>query len=137
MTVVLAVDYGEKRIGLAVSDSLMIAANPVGYIKHTTLARDLIELDALIKERSVDRVVVGLPINMDGSEGPMAEAARKFGDEVRTLGIEVEMWDERMSSRAADAVLIGADLSRKKRKGKRDQVAATWFLQGYLDAKRR
>lgn len=135
MSVILGLDFGEKRIGLAVSDELEIGANPLVNLKRTTEERDLAALKKLIAERNVARVVVGLPLNMDGSEGPMAQSARKFAAKIADLGVEVVLWDERLSTRAAESILIEADLTRKKRKTKRDQVAAAWFLQSYLDAK--
>jgi putative pre-16S rRNA nuclease len=136
MPVVLGLDYGERRIGLAVSDPTMLIAQPLSLIRRTTDERDLKVLRQVLDEREVDKIVVGLPINMDGSEGPMALAARKFAALIEQFGLPVEMWDERLSSRAAEAMLLEADLTRKKRKGVRDKVAAAWFLQGYLDAMR-
>ena len=134
MSVILALDYGEKRIGMAVSDPMGILANAIDFIKRTSLKRDLDALEQIVRDRKVDRVVIGLPLNMNGTEGPMAEAVRKFAEKVTERGMEVELWDERLSTRAAEAALLDADLSRKKRKGLRDKVAAAWFLQSYLDS---
>lgn len=134
MSVILALDYGEKRIGMAVSDPMGILANAIDFIKRTSLKRDLDALEQIVRDRKVDRVVIGLPLNMNGTEGPMAEAVRKFAEKVTERGMEVELWDERLSTRAAEAALLEADLSRKKRKGLRDKVAAAWFLQSYLDS---
>ena len=134
MSVILALDYGEKRIGMAVSDPMGILANAIDFIKRTSLKRDLDALEQIVRDRKVDRVVIGLPLNMNGTEGPMAEAVRKFAEKDTERGMEVELWDERLSTRAAEAALLEADLSRKKRKGLRDKVAAAWFLQSYLDS---
>ena len=135
MAVILAIDYGEVRIGLAVSDMLGIGANPLEIIRRTSEEKDIARIAAIIKDRKVVTVVVGLPLNMNGTEGPMAKAAREFAAKIAGIGIEVKLWDERLSSRAAESVLIQADLSRAKRKKKKDQVAAAWFLQSFLDAK--
>lgn len=135
MACILAIDYGEVRIGLAVSDELEIGANPLSVIKRKTEKEDLAKIEDIIKERNVARVVVGLPLNMNGTEGPMAKAAREFAAKIAKLDVEVKLWDERLSTRAAESILIEADLSRAKRKKKKDQVAAAWFLQSYLDAK--
>ena len=137
MSVILGVDYGERRIGLAVSDELMIAANPLDTIARTTEQRDLAAIEKLVRQRNVERIVVGLPLNMDGSEGPMAKAVREFAGKLSGLGIEIEFWDERLSTRAAESTLLEADFTRKKRKGLRDKVAAAWLLQGYLDARKK
>lgn len=134
MPVILGLDYGEVRIGVAISDSLMISANSLEVIKRTSEQRDLAIIEKILKERAVDRIIVGLPMNMDGSEGPTAQAARDFAKTVMSLGIEVMLWDERLSSKAAEAALIEADMTRKKRKQNIDKVAAAWFLQSYLDA---
>jgi len=134
MPVILGLDYGEARIGVAVSDPLMISANALDVIKRKNQAADMEAIRKIIAEKEVDRVIVGLPINMDGSEGPMAKAAREFAKKILDLGADVALWDERLSSKAAEAALIEADMSRKKRKNKIDQVAAAWFLQSFLDA---
>ena len=134
MPVVLGLDYGDVRIGVAVSDPLMMIAQPLTIIRCTNEKRDLEAIRNVLTERNVELVVVGLPINMDGSEGPMAEKARAFAAKIEALGVQVKMWDERLSSKAAEAMLLEADLTRKKRKNARDKVAAAWFLQGYLDA---
>lgn len=130
-------DVGTKTIGVAVSDALGLTAQSVTTIRRTSLKADLAALGELAREHEVSRVVIGLPLNMDGSEGPRAEASRKFADAVTaTLGLEVEFWDERLSTVAAQRTLLEADLSRAKRKQVIDQAAAQFILQGWMDARR-
>jgi len=133
MSVILAIDYGRSRIGLAISDPLGIAANPLESIKRKSDRQVVEAIERVIRERNVEIVVIGLPLNMDGSEGPMAMEVRQFAVGIEALGVRIELWDERLSTRAAEAMLIQADLTRKKRKTVRDKVAAAWFLQAYLD----
>jgi putative Holliday junction resolvase len=104
-------------------------------VRRQTRRTDLAALAALAEAHEVHRVVVGLPLNMDGSEGPRAAASREFGRVLaETLHLPVEYWDERLSTVAAERVLIEADLSRARRKQVIDQVAAAYILQGWLDA---
>ncbi|WP_342375795.1 Holliday junction resolvase RuvX [Myxococcus stipitatus] len=133
----LGLDFGTKTIGVAVSDGLGLTAQGVTTIRRTSLKADLAALAALAQEYEADRVVIGLPLNMDGSEGPRAEASRKFADTVaQSLGIQVELVDERLSTVAATRTLLEADVSRARRKEVIDQVAAQFILQGWLDARR-
>jgi putative Holliday junction resolvase len=130
-------DVGTKTIGVAVSDALGLTAQSVTTIRRTSLKADLAALGELAREHEVTRVVIGLPLNMDGSEGPRAEASRKFAEAVTaTLGLEAEFWDERLSTVAAQRTLLEADLSRAKRKQVIDQAAAQFILQGWMDAHR-
>src|SRR5688572_13956624 len=95
----MGLDVGTKTIGVAVSDGLGLTAQGVTTVRRTSLKADLAALTALAREHEVERVVVGLPLNMDGSEGPRAEASRKFADTVsQALGVPVELWDERLST---------------------------------------
>ncbi|QSQ13483.1 Holliday junction resolvase RuvX [Myxococcus landrumensis] len=133
----LGLDFGTKTIGVAVSDGLGLTAQGVTTIRRTSLKADLAALATLAREYEADRVVIGLPLNMDGSEGPRAEASRKFADTVaQSLGIQVELVDERLSTVAATRTLLEADVSRARRKEVIDQVAAQFILQGWLDARR-
>ncbi|WP_257449269.1 Holliday junction resolvase RuvX [Archangium lipolyticum] len=133
----LGLDYGTKTIGVAVSDGLGLTAQTVTTIRRTNLKADLAALGELVREYEAERFVVGLPLNMDGSEGPRAEATRKFVDALtQTLGLPVELWDERLSTVAAQRTLLEADLSRAKRREVIDQMAAQFILQGWLDARR-
>jgi putative Holliday junction resolvase len=133
---VLGLDPGSKRIGVAVSDPLGLTAQPHGVLDAT--ASDLKErLQELVAELEVDRIVVGLPVSLDGGEGPAAEEARRFAAQVReATGLPVELFDERFSSLTAERVLVEAGMRREKRRGARDRVAAAVFLQAYLDGRR-
>lgn len=131
---ILALDVGDRTIGVAVSDPLGIAAHPVETLRRTRQADDIARVCALAAEREAVAVVVGLPRNMDGSLGPQAEKTQAFADALaERVGLPVMMWDERLSTRAAERALIASGLTRKRRKGVVDQVAAVYFLQGYLD----
>ncbi len=133
----MGLDVGTKTIGVAVSDGLGLTAQGVTTVRRTSLKADLAALTALVREHEVERVVIGLPLNMDGSEGPRAEASRKFADTVgQALGLPVEFWDERLSTVAATRTLLEADVSRARRREVIDQVAAQFILQGWLDAHR-
>jgi putative Holliday junction resolvase len=132
------IDYGTKRIGLAISDpngkiASPLCAVPANGTKETVLAR-IIEA---VREYDVGGWVIGLPLNMDGTEGGQAKASRRFGEYVsQTTGMTAHYWDERLSSHAADEVLSQADLTWKKKKARRDAVAAQVILQSFLDATR-
>ena len=132
----MGLDVGTKTIGVAVSDGLGLTAQAITTVRRTNLKADLAALADLVREHEVSRLVVGLPLNMDGSEGPRAEATRKFVDTLtQALGLPVEYWDERLSTVAAQRTLLEADLSRAKRREVIDQMAAQFILQGWLDAR--
>jgi putative pre-16S rRNA nuclease len=132
----LGLDFGTKTIGVAASDALGLTAQTVTTIRRTNLKADLAALKELVREYEVERFVVGLPLNMDGTEGPRAESTRKFVDALtQALGLPVELWDERLSTVAAQRTLLEADLSRAKRREVIDQMAAQFILQGWLDAR--
>ena len=133
----MGLDLGTKTIGVAISDGLGLTAQGVTTVRRTSLKADLAALATLAREHEVSRVVLGLPLNMDGSEGPRAEASRKFAETLGThLGVPVELWDERLSTVAATRTLLEADVSRARRREVIDQVAAQFILQGWLDAHR-
>ena len=133
----LGLDVGTKTIGVAASDALGLTAQTVTTVRRTQLKADLAALAALVREYEAERFVVGLPLNMDGSEGPRAEATRRFVTALtEALGLPVELWDERLSTVAAQRTLLEADLSRAKRREVIDQMAAQFILQGWLDARR-
>ncbi|RQD77760.1 MAG: Holliday junction resolvase RuvX [Candidatus Syntrophonatronum acetioxidans] len=135
---VMALDLGEKTIGVAVSDSTMLIAQGVEIIKRKSLKKDLGRLQELLQEYQVEEVVVGLPLNMNGSEGPEAQKARDFGEKIKSrLKVPVIFWDERLTTMAAERTLLDADLSRAKRKKVIDKMAAVFILQNYLDRKRK
>lgn len=132
-----AVDYGTKRIGLAIGDPGGGIASPLTTVAVRGEAADSArEVIAAVEDYEVAEWVVGLPLNMDGSEGPQAKAARAFAKQLdRLSGKQVHLWDERLSSRTADGYLAEAELTRKKRKARRDRVAAQVILQSFLDAR--
>ena len=135
---ILALDMGSKNIGVAISDELKIIAQVLTTLKRTSRAKDLSHLKDLVKEHSVQGLVVGLPLNMNGSIGPQGEQAIRDADWLRKeLGLPVDLWDERLSTVEAEKTLLRADLSRQKRKKLTDKLAAQIILQGYLDTRGR
>ena len=131
----LALDLGTKTIGLAVTDELGITAQGLTTLERRGPRKDLEALAERVAEYSVDRFIIGLPLNMDGSEGPRAEFTRKFGTSLEeATKLPVIYWDERLTSVAAHRALSEMDASPKKRKQVIDQVAAVLILQGWLDA---
>ncbi len=130
----MALDYGEVRIGVAFSDLLNIIAN--GYETYTRrdLDADLNYLTQLAREHEVDEIVMGLPINMDGTEGERVQATRAFGEKLQKVsGLKISYIDERLTSVSAERLLISADVRRENRKKVIDKISATIILQNYLD----
>jgi putative holliday junction resolvase len=134
----LGIDYGSRRIGLAVGDSVLWLASPVTMVAGgDDVDRCIERVLPFVAEYAADELVVGLPINMDDSEGPQARLTRKFGDALsKKTRKPVHYFDERLSSRAADDLLGPAELTRKKHKARQDAVAAQIMLQGFLDERR-
>ena len=134
---ILALDYGERRLGFAVSDPGGTIAMSLKVVEVVSDSHAIKEVLRTCEETGADRLVIGLPINMDGSKGPMAVKVEKFVEslDMVMMGVRIDKWDERLSTRAADRTLLEADMSRKKRKRVRDKLAAQAMLQGYLDAK--
>ncbi|WP_428408909.1 Holliday junction resolvase RuvX [Hyphococcus sp.] len=127
-------DIGEKTIGVAVCDPSRMVATPVGTIRRKKFTADAEKLAALAAERNIAGIVIGLPLNMDGSEGPSAQRARAFARNLpRILDLPVAFWDERLSTAAMERDLIAIDTSRAKRAEKIDEMAATFILQGAID----
>ena len=130
----MGLDLGTKTIGVAISDSLRMAASPIETIKRTKFTADAERLLTLIEKNNVTGIVMGLPLNMDGSEGPRTQSARAF---VRNLkqktDLPIVFWDERMSTMAVTRTMLEADLSRAKRAEVVDKLAASYILQGALD----
>jgi putative Holliday junction resolvase len=130
----LGVDLGTRRIGVAVSDELGLTAQGLPTLEPPTEDDALLAIRALIDRYGVTEVVVGLPKNMDGTIGPAAEKALAFARRLEEGGrVKVTMWDERLTSQAAERLLIEADVRRAKRKRAVDQMAAVLILQGFLD----
>ncbi len=134
MTRYLGIDFGTRRIGVAVSDELGLTAQPLPTFEPSTDEEALSVIRGRIDQYGVLEVVVGLPKNMNGTLGPAAEQALAFAKRLEeSASVKVTMWDERLTSREAERLLIEADLSRAKRKGRVDRMAATLILQGFLD----
>ena len=130
----MGLDLGTKTIGVAVSDGLRMTASGIETIRRTKFVADAARLEALIAGRGIAGIVLGLPRNMDGSEGPRAQSTRAFA---RNLGariaVPIAFWDERLSTVAVERTLIAADASRKRRGEVVDKLAAAYILQGALD----
>jgi putative Holliday junction resolvase len=132
---VLGLDIGRKTIGVAVSDELCLIAQGVTTLKRSGLDRDIHEILTLIEEKEISKIVVGLPKNMNNTLGPSAEMVLAFIEKLNeNTSVPVVTWDERLSTVAAEKVLLEADMSRTKRKRVVDKVAALLILQGYLDS---
>lgn len=133
----LGLDVGDKTIGVAVSDLLGWTAQGVETIRRTSNEADINRVRELVKENEVDELVIGLPKNMNGTIGPQGEKVQKFAEKIkRRIDIKITFWDERLTTVAAERMLISADVSRKKRKQVIDKVAAVYILQSYLDCKK-
>ena len=131
---VFGLDLGEKTIGVAASDLRRSVATPLLVIRRTKFTEDATRLLAMIAERRIAGLILGLPRNMDGSEGPRAQATRAFARNlVKLTDLPIGYWDERLSTVAATRALLEADTSRKRRNEVIDQVAAGYILQGALD----
>ncbi|HUB84155.1 MAG TPA: Holliday junction resolvase RuvX [Rhizomicrobium sp.] len=131
----MGLDLGEKTIGIALSDTRLTVASPLATRKRTKFTEDFAALAKLVTEHGVGGLVIGLPLNMNGTEGPSAQSARAFA---RNFAARSEtlilLWDERLSTAAVTRTLLDADASRKRRAELVDKMAAAWLLQGALDA---
>ncbi len=131
---IMGLDVGSRTIGVAVSDELGITAQGLKTIRRKSSEEDLKELSQIINQFEIKKLVVGLPKNMDGSLGKQAELVFKWIKSVQQkLSLPIVTWDERLSTVGASKILLEADVSRKKRKGVIDKVAAVLILQGYMD----
>lgn len=138
MSAIAAIDFGRKRIGLAITDDAGRGAYPLGLIERRSLKADLEAIGSRFKERGIASIVVGLPLNMDGSEGPMARAARAFAQRLGAeTGLPVELFDERLSSFEARERLRDAIPSRAARRRAVDAMAAVVILEGWLQTRAR
>ena len=133
----MSLDLGRRTIGVAVSDLTGLIANGVETIRRTSPERDFARIGELITEWEVGEIVLGYPKNMNGTIGERAKLSEVFAEELRSrfAGVSVVLWDERLSTVAAERVLIDADLQRKKRRKVIDMMAAVVILQNYLDGK--
>ena len=131
---ICGLDLGDKTIGFAVSDLRRQVATPILVIRRVKFTQDATQLLALLAERQLAGIVLGLPLNMDGSEGPRVQSTRAFARNLERLTpLPITFWDERLSTVAAERALLEADTSRKRRAEVIDQVAAGYILQGALD----
>ncbi|WP_175990933.1 Holliday junction resolvase RuvX [Bacillus sp. Marseille-Q1617] len=136
---VMGLDVGSKTVGVAISDALGWTAQGIETVRINEEEGDfrIERIKELAKEYEVDTIIVGLPKNMNNTIGPRGEASKSYGDLIeRELSIPVKYWDERLSTMAAERVLLEADVSRKKRKKVIDKMAAVMILQGYLDSQK-
>jgi len=132
------VDVGSKRVGLAISDALGITAQGLPTLEIKEGEDIFSRITEIVKEKNAGEIVVGLPLNMNGSEGPQAKNAILFADKLKAaLEIPVKLWDERLSTMEAERVMIGGGASRQTRKKKIDKLAAQLILQSYLNAGKR
>jgi len=133
----LGLDVGAKTIGLAVSDRGLAVASPLETVRRGKLSDDVAALKKVCAERAVGGLVIGLPVNMDGSEGPRCQSVRQFAANLAERGLDLPaaFWDERLSTAAVERLLIAeADMTRKRRGQVVDKMAAAYILQGALDA---
>jgi putative holliday junction resolvase len=130
----LSIDFGEKRIGLAKSDELNMFAHSLGVIYRISDSGAIEQIKKLMREERLSKVLIGLPKNMSGIEGPQAKRVRDFGAQlIQESELELIFWDERLTTSQAERALVERDRSRGKRKLKRDTIAAELILQNYLD----
>lgn len=131
----MGLDLGEKTIGVAVSDSTRLIASPLELIRKSKFTQEAEHLFKLMAHRKVSALVIGLPANMDGTEGPRAQSCRAFARNLERLRpVNIAVWDERLSTSAVERFLIeDLDLNRKRRAQVVDRTAAAWILQGALD----
>lgn len=136
-TRILGVDFGEKRIGLAVSDSQQSRAQPLKTLLRRSLEIDWKEIEKILQEYEIDQIVVGIPYNMDGTSGAAAQKVLKWvGTIQKNTAIPIVTWDERLTTEEAQAILIQTELPRKQRKEKLDPMSAAVILQDYLNSQK-
>jgi putative Holliday junction resolvase len=135
---ILALDYGSRRMGVAISDPLGLTAQPLPPIPREGDRKDIAAIGRLAAEREVTRVVVGLPLLLNGDEGPQAVRARAFGEKLAAeLSLPVKMWDERLTTAQSERHLIDSGVRRERRKEVRDSLSAMFLLQSFLDLRNR
>lgn len=130
----LGLDVGTKTIGTALCDAGWAFASPAELIRRTKFSKDKVAIQALIAAQGVKGLVIGLPLNMDGSDSPRTQSTRAFARNVEDLGLPILLWDERWSTVAVERVMIEQDMSRAKRAEKIDNMAAAHILQAAIDA---
>jgi len=135
---ILALDVGTKNIGVAVSDELLLTAQGRQTIRRRNLKFDLSSIADIIRDENITEIVVGLPLNMNGSHGPKAKEITAFVEELSRLSaVPIKTWDERLTTVQVERVMLEADISRAKRKANADKLAAQVILQSYLDSRRK
>lgn len=131
---IMGLDLGTKTIGVAISDGMRYSATPLETIKRTKFTADAIRLDEIIAQNAIVAVILGLPLNMDGSEGPRVQSTRAFARSLaQRITLPIAFWDERLSTSAVTRMMIEADLRRDRRAEVVDKLAASYILQGALD----
>jgi putative holliday junction resolvase len=134
----LGVDFGSVRVGLAICDPDRIIASPWDTLQRKTEQQDAAALNKIIQSEKIVGIVLGLPISLNGNEGPKAKETREYGDWLTQItALPITYWDERFTSALADDAMFEAGLTHKKRKEKRDRIAAQIMLQGFLDSLRK
>ena len=135
---IMGLDLGTKTIGVAISDGMRYSATPLETIKRTKFTQDAIRLEELIAQNNIAAIILGLPLNMDGSEGPRVQSTRAFARSLaQRISLPIAFWDERLSTSAVTRMMIDADLRRDRRAEIVDKLAASYILQGALDRLRR
>jgi putative holliday junction resolvase len=129
----LGLDVGTKTIGTALCDAQWTIASPARLILRAKFTADLVQITALVKDQSVEGLVIGLPLNLDGSESPRTQSTRAFARNLKPLGLPILLWDERWSTAAVERQMIAADVTRAKRAERVDSAAAAYILQGAID----
>ncbi len=133
----IGLDVGDVRIGIALSDLLMLTAQGIETYTRKEEQADIDYLAAFMHRNNVERIVCGLPKNMNGTEGEQAQKVRGFAERLKEhTGLPLTYWDERLTTKSAERTLLEADMSRKKRKAVVDKIAAVYILQGYMDSVR-
>lgn len=132
--ILCALDVGSKTIGTAFCDARWSIATPNELIKRSKFSKDKIKLQGIIAQRETKGIVIGLPINLDGSESPRSQSSRAFAKNIENLALPILLWDERWSTQAVERAMIDNDVSRAKRANRIDNGAAAYILQGAIDA---
>ena len=130
----IGLDVGTKTIGTALCDAGWSFASPAVLVVRTKFSADKVQLQTLIRQQSVRGIVIGLPLNMDGSDSPRTQSVRAFARNLDNIGLPIFLWDERWSTVAVERQMIAEDLSRAKRAERVDKLAAAYILQGAIDA---
>lgn len=132
---ILGIDYGEKRIGLAISDQLNMFAHPLDVVENKGVKSNMEVIKKVIEENKIDKIVIGFPLNMNGTEGERCEKTNQFIVHLKKFFQgDIIKWDERLTTVAATKMLLEHDMSRAKRKKVVDKIAACYILQGYMDS---